>query len=202
MAQTTGGPAVRDRSALMEQHEKSCHADRAEPRLEALDTQALFANLYAELHRMARQRLAGSSNSGLGATTLLHEVYLKLSNDSTKVFSDYGSFLAYAGCAMRSIVVDRARVVNAVKRGANIDFTTWGDQPIAEQSAPTELEQIGAALEELTIAEPDLAKIVDLKFFCGLSFDEIAALEATSVRTIQRKWKRARVYLHHVIRNR
>lgn len=167
---------------------------------DATATDALFSALYAELHRLARREAARLGTAApLGATTLLHEAYLDLSQRAGLVFPDRARFMAYAARAMRGIVIDRVRERHALKRGGGLDITSL-DTEIAEQFAQPELlPQIGDALDELAQLEPALAHVVDLKFFCGFSVQEIAQMTGTSERTVQRQWEKARAWLHHAL---
>lgn len=161
---------------------------------------ALFAALYAELHRLARREV--HRNGGgltLGATTLLHEAYLSLAGAGGAAFPDKARFMAYAARAMRSLVIDHVRRRQADKRGAGLHFTEL-DTTIAEQvSDAAPLQSISDSLDALAQVEPPLAELVDLKFFCGLTFGEIAALRGCSERTVQRDWEKARLWLQHAL---
>lgn len=163
---------------------------------------ALFAALYGELHRLARREVRKNGSAlTLGATTLLHEAYLSLAAGAAGAFPDKARFMAYAARAMRSLVIDHVRRRQADKHGGGLHFTEL-DTSIAEQApdaAP--LEAISDALDALAQVEPPLAEVVDLKFFCGLSFVEIAALRGVSERTVQRDWEKARLWLQHTMEN-
>ena len=162
----------------------------------------LFAMLYQELHRLAEQSLRrGGGAVTLGPTTLLHEAYLNITGRDGVVFADRSRFLAYASRAMRGLVVDFARRRGARKRGRQLEVTLVDDarpSPDAE-CASEELRQLSDALEELAALEPSLAELVDLHFFCGFSFAEIAALRGVSDRTVQRDWRKARLLLHRTL---
>jgi RNA polymerase sigma factor (TIGR02999 family) len=161
---------------------------------------ALFAHLYPELRRLARRQLARQPALTLGPTTLLHEAYLDMSRRAGTVFPDRARFMAYAARVMRGLVIDYARRRQAHKRGGAFELTslpTDVPDPAAEERG---LVRIGDAVDQLAGAEPLLAQIVDLKFFCGFSFAEIAEMRGVSERTIQRHWERARIYLHRAIR--
>ena len=163
---------------------------------------SLFAALNSELHRLAqRQLVRGGAGVTLGATTLLHEAYLDISQPEAAVFPDSGRFMAYAAKVMRGLIIDYARRRQARKRGGGFPITTLGDEAGDEPASEKELVQIGEALDELSALDPSLAQIVDLKFFCGFSFAEIAALRGVSERTVQRHWDKARIYLHRTIRH-
>ena len=163
--------------------------------------EALFAELYAELHRIARRELARSSSPvTLSPTTLLHEAYLNISNREGAVFPDQPHFLAYAAKAMRGLIIDYVRNRRSQKRGGLFEITSLetndGDVPASVR----ELTQLSDGLDELAKAEPALAELVDLKFFCGFAFTEIAAMRGVSERTILRQWEKARIFLHRSIR--
>jgi len=162
----------------------------------------LFSTLYDELHRLARRELARRSDSGtFSPTTLLHEAYLDMAGRRDLAFPDRARFMGYAACVMRGIIVDHARSRAAAKRGGNHDITSLKTD-VAEQAAVDDqsLIRLGEVLEDLTAAEPALSELVDLKFFCGFSVAEIAALRDVSERTIQRDWEKARAYLHRSLR--
>lgn len=162
---------------------------------------ALFSTLYSELHRLAQRQLARNGPGvTLGATTLLHEAYLDISEREGTVFPDRGRFMSYAAKVMRGVIIDYARSRRAQKRSGGFEITSLtGDVagPVAEES---ELLRISAALDELAAVDPSLAQVVDLKFFCGFSFAEIGSINQVSEHTVQRRWERARIYLHRTLR--
>jgi RNA polymerase sigma factor (TIGR02999 family) len=160
----------------------------------------LFASLYAELHRVAQRQLSRQAGPlTLHTTTLLHEAYLEMADKDAAAFPDKLRFLSYAARVMRGLIVDYARNRHAVKRGGGFTITSLeGDGADAADGA--ELAELSAALERLEEAEPDLAHVVDLKFFCGFSFEEIGAMHGVSERTVQRQWAKARIYLHRALR--
>lgn len=171
-------------------------AERGEPGKAA----ELFPLLYRELHRLAQRQLhLNAGGLTLGATTLLHEAYVDLSTRAVE-FPDRARFFAYAARAMRGLIIDYARERRALKRGGAFHLTALNTE-IAENIAQVdELSPLGAALDELVSAEPALAELVDLKFFCGFSFAEIAAMRNVSERTVQRDWNKARLFLHDALR--
>lgn len=108
--------------------------------------------------------------------------------------------MAYAAKVMRGLIVDYARSRQAQKRGGGFEITAL-THDVGEAAADAkELSRISAALDELAAVDPSLAEIVDLKFFCGFSLAEIAAMRDVSERTVQRHWEKARIYLHRTIR--
>jgi RNA polymerase sigma factor (TIGR02999 family) len=161
------------------------------------DTDVLFSTLYAELHRLARRQLARQwTPAALGVTTLLHEAYLNLARIEKVSFPDRAHFMAYAARVMRGLIIDHARARSSAKSGGKFHVTVLTLDRLEGPVDAIELSQISDALEELAAIEPELATIVDLRFFCGFSFAEIAAMQTTSERTVQRKWEKARIYLH------
>lgn len=164
-------------------------------------TDALFAALYSDLHRLARRQLARRGGGvTLGATTLLHEAYLDISRREAAVFPDRARFMAYAAKVMRGLIIDYARNRQAQKRGGGFEITSLGGEVGDRVVDAKELIQISGALDGLAEVEPSLAEVVDLKFFCGFSLAEIAAMRGVSERTVQRHWEKARIYLHRTIR--
>ncbi len=160
------------------------------------DTDLLFSTLYRQLHSLARRELARRiAPSNLSVTTLLHETYLDISKRPGVAFADQPRFVAYAAHVMRGIIIDHARSCSALKRGGEFEIASLTTDFGSEPADAKELARIGDALDQLTEAEPELAEVVELKFFCGCSFAEIAALQKLSERTVQRRWEKARLYL-------
>lgn len=163
--------------------------------------EALFAALYSELHRLAKRELARPGLPvSLSATTLLHEAYLDMAGRDGPSFPDRARFMGYAARVMRGLVIDHARERHAQKRGGLFEITSLDTAAMENAVDHRELVQISDALDELVKLEPALAEVVDLKFFCGFSFAEIAAMRDISERTVQRSWEKARIYLHRKIR--
>lgn len=162
-------------------------------------TDALFSALYAELHRIAKRELARQGVPvSLSASTLLHQAYIEMAAKDGTSFPDRPRFMAYASRVMRGLIIDHARNRGAQKRGGEFHITSAGSA-LEETIDERELTQIGEVLDELSQIDPPLAEIVDMKFFCGFTFAEIAAMKDISERTAQRQWERARIYLHRKI---
>ena len=115
-------------------------------------------------------------------------------------FPDCARFMGYAARVMRGLIIDHARNRQAQKRGGQFEITSLRDDDVGGSADYQELKNISETLEELARVDPALAEIVDLKFFCGFSFAEIAAMRAVSERTVQRSWEKARIYLHRKLR--
>jgi RNA polymerase sigma factor (TIGR02999 family) len=165
--------------------------------------EALFAALYSELHRLARSQLSRRGrHMTLGTTTLLHEAYVRMAGREGAVFPDRGHFMAYAARVMRTLVIDHVRGRRAQRRGGQFEITSLPTEiagSAADTLSPERLDRLGDAIDALGVADPLLAQIVDLKFFCGFSLAEIAAMRGLSERTLQRHWEKARFFLHEEI---
>ena len=131
----------------------------------------------------------------IGATTLLHQAYIEMADRESVVFPDRSRFMAYAARVMRGLIIDHARMRSAEKRGGQFHVTS-ADVAVEQPADYVELEQLGAALDQLAEVDPLLAEVVDMRFFCGFTFGEIAAMKDLSERTVQRQWEKARIYLH------
>lgn len=166
-------------------------------------TDRLFTAMYADLHRLAERQL--SRNGGqltLGATTLLHEAYISMAEREGASYPDRAHFMAYASRAMRGLVIDYVRHRRAQKRGGEFHITGIDTStPTAATEGLDHLEALGDALAGLAELDPPLATLVDLHFFCGFGFREIAAMRGVSERTIQRDWQKARLLLRRTLRD-
>ncbi len=171
------------------------HAEAGEP--SAADR--LFTAMYADLHRLAERQLARDGGQlTLGATTLLHEAYLSMAARDGVSFPDRARFMGYAARAMRGLLIDYVRNRRAQKRGGEFHITGINTlTPVASPDVNTggDLEALGEALDGLAVLDRALAELVDLHFFCGFGFGEIAAMRGLSERTVQRDWRKARLLL-------
>jgi RNA polymerase sigma factor (TIGR02999 family) len=157
--------------------------------------QALFAAVYDELKHLAHRQLAASANPTINTTGLVHEAYLKLIRPDSLKLNDRGHFFAVAARAMRQIVVDHARRRLAEKRGGAVQPITLDEQFSADALEPDKLVHLDDALGQLQRLEPRLAELVELRFFAGLSVEQVAELRDVAPRTVIRDWRRARAYL-------
>jgi RNA polymerase sigma factor (TIGR02999 family) len=161
---------------------------------------ALFSALYSQLHNIAKRELARQGHPmSLGATTILHQTYIEMAEREGVSFPDRPRFMGYAARVMRGLIIDHARNRRALKRGGQFELTS---SSVELESLPIDrdLTRISEALDELAKSDPQLAELVDLRFFCGLTFAEIAALRGVSERTLHRQWEKARIYLHRSIK--
>jgi RNA polymerase sigma factor (TIGR02999 family) len=162
----------------------------------------LFSHLYRELRSLAQHRLRRlNAGETLSTTALVHEAYLRLMDQSRCDWQDRAHFFALAARAMRFVLIDYARARGAQKRGG-------GERPIpldaiqlAADARATELVSLHEALEELALRDARLSRVVEYKFFGGLTFDEIAAVLGLSVPTVKRDWTRARAWLHRSLQS-
>ena len=169
---------------------KPCHN-------QAESTDLLFSSLYTELHRMAKRELARKiAPAAVGVTTLLHEAYVSLAGRAEVKFPDRAHFFGYVARVVRGLIIDHARNRSALKRGGGFEITTLTTQISESHSDAKQLSVLSDVLDHLAKIEPDLAEVVNLKFFCGMSFSEIGALQNVVERTVQRRWEKARLYLH------
>jgi RNA polymerase sigma factor (TIGR02999 family) len=152
--------------------------------------EALYDELHALAHRQVRRSRPGAT---LSTTALLHEAYLKLEGVDRVAGREH--FFALAARAMRQVLVDHARERAAQKRGGGkIVVTLGGDEPAVEADAD-ELLALDSALSELASVDGRLARVVELRFFAGLSVEETAAALGTSTATVKRDWRAARAFL-------
>lgn len=169
--------------------------------VEAGGTDHLFVVLYNELHRVAERELRRSSPLTLGPTTLLHETFLSFSKRDTAVFENRSHFMVYVARAMRGLIIDYSRRRQAHKRGGQFEITPLPTELPITAEDDLQIDRLAEALESLGQIDARLAECVDLKFFCGLSFGEIANLRAVSERTVQRDWDKARLLLNRLLKD-
>ncbi len=157
----------------------------------------LFAAVYADLHQIAQKQLRQQPAS-MGATSLVHEAYFRLSRPESLGLQDRHHFYAVSARAMRQILIDRARQRLTQKRGSDPDVTDIDGlhhEPQADLDG-NRLLALDQALNELETLDARLAKLVELRFFGGLTLDEAADAAAVSRTTVKRDWRRARAWLH------
>jgi RNA polymerase sigma factor (TIGR02999 family) len=162
----------------------------------------LLPLVYDELRRLAAQKLAReAAGQTLDATALVHEAYLRLiGNDNDRSWNDRGHFFAAAAQAMRRILVDNARRKRAQKRGPNLQR-----QPLDAVAAPeidVEVVALDEALQKLAEADPIKARLVELRYFAGLTGEQAAKVLNISPATADRHWAYARAWLRNEVRGR
>jgi RNA polymerase sigma factor (TIGR02999 family) len=157
----------------------------------------LFSRVYDELRRIAHQRLSRyRPGETLDTTGLVHEAYLKLVDPTVAGAQDRAHFLALASRAMRFIVIDHARARQVQKRGGGEADLPLDEVQIAAEEPAAELLALDRALEQLSALDERQSKLVEYRFFGGLTYEEIAEVTGLSVRTVKRDWVRARTWLY------
>ncbi|MCK6445787.1 MAG: ECF-type sigma factor [Planctomycetes bacterium] len=173
-------------------------------RLEAGDASAhepLLQMLYRELHKLAEQSMrAERANHTLQATALVHEVWLRLVGDESRAWRDRSHFLCSAAQAMRRVLVDHARRKRAEKRGAGQERVTLDDALASYEERALDVLALDQALEKLATKDQELARIVELRFFAGLTTEETGKALGLSVRQVEGAWVAARAWLHRELK--
>ncbi len=161
----------------------------------------VFQTLYRELHAMAHQQLRQAGPAPvLDTTVLLHEAYMRLAAADISKVADGRHFLAYAANTMRSVVVDIVRAQRAEKRGAGAAPLTLNTGVAnAVPASDTDVLRIHEALLELESIDADLVHIVEMRYFAGLSEEQIADAMQVSTRTVRRQWHKARLFLRETL---
>jgi RNA polymerase sigma factor (TIGR02999 family) len=166
------------------------------------DTEALnraFALVYDEIRAIAHARRVRLGAGGtLDTTAVVHEAYLKLARHGGMAWEDRSHFLAVASKAMRQVLLDRARRKLADKRGGGAEHVplTVADPPAAATAEAREVLALEEALGRLETVDPRLVRVVELRFFGGLTVEETARALGISEPTVKRDWQRARLFLH------
>ena len=160
-------------------------------------TETFFTTLYSELCRLAQREVWRNGAHGvLDAGAIVHEAWLDIRKSPAVTFDEPGKFLGYASRMMRGMVIDRLRARQAQKRGGDLQITSLDTGDADDITQPEPLQDLSQALDHLAAIDPHLASIVDLRFFCGFTFQEISVMRGVSERTIQRQWEKARLLLH------
>ena len=162
-------------------------------------TEKLLPLVYDELRRLAAHQMAGQRpGQTLQATALVHEAYLRLVGQDEPDHQHWdgrGHFFAAAAEAMRRILIDRARQKQSLKRGGDQARTTWDESKVGDAAAPEEILAVDEALTKLNREDPDLAKIVNLRYFAGQTMNDAAELLGLSLRSAHRLWAYAKAWL-------
>ncbi len=160
------------------------------------DADELFQLLYEELRSLARRQVRNQFDPAVHTTTLVHEAYLRFKSSGELRLEDRRHFLAYASHVMRSIIVDHARSRLAAKRGGGSLPVTLDTNIVNSMTADDALVlRVHEALAELSALDERLGKIVEMKYFAGMTEEAIAEVLDLSARTVQRDWEKARLFL-------
>lgn len=176
-------------------------APDSELRIGRRDTlDGLMPDVYEELRVIARRQLSAREVGGtLSTTGLVHEAYLKLTDQSRVAWRDRGHFFALVALAMRHVLVDRARARGAQKREGALERVPLDSERIAADDQADALLMLNDAIDRLAAVEPRLAQVVDCRFFGGFNDDEIAEALGITRRTVQRDWCKARLLLRKAL---
>ena len=156
-----------------------------------------FDSAYEELRRLAHRQLRRlRPGQTLTTTALVHEAFVKLVQHPVET-ADRTHFMALAARAMRQILVDYARQRGALKRGGDQRTVTLEDDAIPLEALAAEMLGIDRALTRLESVDERLARVVEWRFFGGMTEDEVAAALGVTTRTVRRDWRRARAFLFH-----
>jgi len=164
-------------------------------------TEELLPLVYEELRRLAAYKMAHEvPGQTLQPTALVHEAWLRLGGDEQPAWQNRAHFLAAAAEAMRRILVESARRKLRLKRGGGDERVELHDSVIEAPAADEKILQVHEALEVLSVEDPEKARVVKLRFFVGLGYEEIAALLGVNEKTVRRQWEVAKVRLFQSIK--
>ncbi|MFT7484901.1 MAG: RNA polymerase sigma factor (TIGR02999 family) [Candidatus Paceibacteria bacterium] len=162
----------------------------------------LISEVYTQLRRLAAHRMASEApGHTLQPTALVHEVYLRLSKDRSSPWSDRGRLFAAASLAMRRILVDHARNRKSLQRGGDMQRVPLDMEVLGEHIDADQILDLDQALTEFETIDQRAAQIVELRYFGGLSEEEIAAALDIAPRTVRRDWVGARLWLFNRIQS-
>ena len=177
-------------SALIVQLLDEAHRDPA-------SAPELLAQVYVQLRALAHSYLrAERRDQTLQATAVVHEAYLRLVGSGHVDWNSAPQFYAAAAAAMRSVLIDHARAKGRLKRGGGLQRLALTDPSLQAPDDPGEFMRLDDAIERLARQEPDMAKVVQLRFFVGFSIEETARALGVSAPTVKRRWRLARAWLY------
>lgn len=160
----------------------------------------LMQLVYEELHRIAGGKLRGERvGHTLQATALVNEAYMRLVDQTRVQWRNRAHFFGIASQLMRRILVDHARRRYAGKRGGGAPRLSLGDVSVPSAGGDVDLIELDDALARLAKLDPRLAKLVELRFFGGLTVEEVAEVQGMSTATVKRDWAAARAWLYRAL---
>jgi RNA polymerase sigma factor (TIGR02999 family) len=169
---------------------------------DARATNELLSLVYEELRRLAAAKMASEApGQTLQATALVHEAWLRLSNDEKRQWNDRTHFFAAAAEAMRRILVDNARRKRAERHGGGQHRTELPELASATIESDDKVLTVNEALEKFAALEPEKAEVVKLRYFVGMTIEQAAEALGISERTAKRYWTFARAWLHEEIKD-
>lgn len=167
---------------------------------DAAAREKLVPIVYEELRRLAHHYMRGErTGHTLQTTALVNEMYLRLAGIDSLQWRDRAHFFAMAATLMRRVLVDYARQHGREKRGAGVTVTSLDENAVASQPA-IDVVALDEALERLAAADPQQSRVVELRFFAGLSVEETAEALGISPATVKRDWATAKLWLYHELR--
>ena len=161
----------------------------------------LMPEVYERLRRLAHRQLSNEGVHTLNTTALVHETWLSLVQNKGEGWSDRAHFFGYAAIAMRHILVDHARRKGAIKRGGPHVVLDWEAEAVPVEDLAGEVLALDAALGQLADVDARLVRVVELRFFAGLSVEETGEVLGITSRSVVRDWQKARLFLHAAIGN-
>jgi RNA polymerase sigma factor (TIGR02999 family) len=169
---------------------------KSEAGLTQLSLSRIMPAVYEELRKVARRYMAREkAGRTLQATALVNEAYLRLVKDKAHVWQNRAHFCAIAAGAMREILVERARARAALKRGGSRVRVSLGNAVVAREDSSADMLALHEALDRLAALDPQLARLVELRFFGGLTVEEVAEASGASPATVKREWSMAKAWL-------
>jgi RNA polymerase sigma-70 factor, ECF subfamily len=168
----------------------------------SMDLSKVMPLVYDQLRKLARAYMARERvGRTLQATALVNEAYVRLMKEKVHVWQNRAHFCAIAAGAMREILVERARARAALKRGGSRVRVSLENVRAADEGTPVDLLALHEALERLAMQDPQLARIVELRFFGGLTVEEAAETLEISAATVKRAWSMAKAWLRREMEN-
>jgi RNA polymerase sigma factor (TIGR02999 family) len=165
-------------------------------------SEELMPLVYDELRRLAAARMAQeSSGQTLQPTALVHEAWIRLVEDGSRTWENRAHFFGAAAEVMRRILIDRARRKSRLKHGGGQERVDLENLDLAEALPDDKILLVDEALKRLQEEDPETAQIVSLKFFAGLTNEEIVGITGTSDRTVRRQWNYGKAWLFKCIKN-
>jgi RNA polymerase sigma factor (TIGR02999 family) len=162
---------------------------------DVVSRERVYALLYTELLRLARSHLSGSEPVSLNPSALVHEAYLRMLRRESAPVRDRRAFFAYASTVMRSVLIDHARTRRADKRGGQLSPVTLTTGVLDSVAAEEDFSRLNDALEALRVIDERSFRVVEMRYFAGMTEEDIADELAVSVPTVKRSWRKARAFL-------
>jgi RNA polymerase sigma factor (TIGR02999 family) len=167
---------------------------------DAASRDRVYSMLYAELVRLARSHLSGAGQVSLNPSALVHEAYLRILRRDGTPMRDRRAFFAYASTAMRSVLVDHVRASGAEKRGGDLTPVTLTTGVLDNVAAEEDFSRLNEALDALRGVDERGFRVVEMRYFGGMTEEDIAGELAVSVPTVKRDWRKARAFLFEQLR--